>query len=105
MEPIDRRKYDIETKIAKHNDADEDFAITVEYILDIASRTYELFKSSGIDKKHRILNLVFPNFFLNGSKLEYTIRRPFDMLVKKSSYPTELALIYDFRTWLLENVA
>jgi hypothetical protein len=28
-------KYDIENKIANHNDADEDFAITVGYILDI----------------------------------------------------------------------
>lgn len=98
-------KHDIECKIAKHSEADEDFEITVEYILDIASRSYELFKSSGIDKKRRILNLVFPNFFLNGAKLEYTIRRPFDMLIKKSSYPTELALVDKFRTYLLENVA
>lgn len=83
-------KYDIECKIAKHSEADEDFEITVEYILDIASRTYELFKSSGIDKKRRILKLLFPNFFLNGSNLEYTIRSPFDLLVKRASYPKNL---------------
>ena len=82
--------HNLRTKISKHADADEDFAITVEYILDIASRTYELFKSSGIDKKRRILNLVFPNFFLNGSKLEYTIRSPFNMLVNRASYPIKL---------------
>lgn len=82
--------HNLRTKISKHADADEDFAITVEYILDIASRSYELFKSSGIDKKRRILNLVFPNFFLNGSKLEYTIRSPFNMLVNRASYPIKL---------------
>ncbi len=97
-------KYDIESKIAKHNDADEDFTITVEYILDIASRTYELFKSSGIDKKRRILNLVFPNFFLNGSKLEYTIRSPFNMLVNRASYPIKLPLVDGIRTKYFSEV-
>ena len=97
-------KYDIESKIAKHNDADEDFAITIEYILDIASRTYELFKSSGIDKKRRILNLVFPNFFLNGSKLEYTIRSPFNMLVNRATHPIKLGLVDGTRTFYEENI-
>lgn len=80
-------QYNIKTKLDKHVDADKEFAITLEYILDIASRSHELFESSGNEKKRRILNLVFSNFLLNGSKLEYELKRPFDMLVKKSSYP------------------
>lgn len=83
-------KHNIECKIAKHSEADEDFEITVEYILDVASRTYELFKSSGIDKKRRILKLLFPNFFLNGANLEYTIRSPFNLLVKRATHPITL---------------
>lgn len=83
-------KFEIENKISNHNKANEEFTITLEYLLDVASRTYELFISSGIEKKRRILNLVFPNFFLNGSKLEYTIRSPFNLLVKRASYPITL---------------
>lgn len=83
-------QYNIRTKLDKHSNADEEFAITVEYLLDIASKANKLFKSSGIEQKRRILNLVFSNFSLNGSKLEYELKRPFNMFVKRSSYPITL---------------
>lgn len=83
-------QYNIKTKLEKHVDADEEFVITLEYILDVASRSHELFESSGNEQKRRILNLVFSNFSLNGSKLEYEVKRPFNMLVKKSSCPIKL---------------
>lgn len=83
-------QYNIKTKIDKHVDADEEFVITLEYLLDVASKSHEYFESSGNEKKRRILNLVFSNFLLNGSKLEYELKRPFNMLVKKSSYPIVL---------------
>lgn len=81
----DKRKYElsvqkdnIESQIAKLNDANDDFEITVKYLLDVASRSYSLFKSSGIDVKRKILKLVFPNFYLDGQNLSYNIRKPFD---------------------------
>lgn len=83
-------QYNIETRLSKYTTADEEFVITVEYLLDIASQSYNLFESSGIDEKRKILKLVFSNFFLNGSKLEYTIKRPFDLFIKQSSYTTAL---------------
>lgn len=83
-------QYNIKAKMDSHIGADEDFAITVEYLLDLASRSYSLFESSGIEQKRKILNLVFTNFLLDGSKLDYTIKRPFDMLVKRSSCTTAL---------------
>ena len=52
----------IQFQITKLNDANENFEITVEYLLDIDSRSYSLFKSSEIKTKRKILKLVFPNF-------------------------------------------
>lgn len=75
----------LESQITKLNDANDDFEITVEYLLDIASKSYSLFKSSGIDKKRRILKLVFPNFYLDGQNLSYDIRKPFDLFIKGSN--------------------
>lgn len=83
-------QYNIETRLSKYTTADEEFVITVEYLLDIASQSYNLFESSGIEEKRKILKLVFSNFYLNGSKLEYTIKRPFDLFIKQSSYTTAL---------------
>ncbi len=75
----------IKAQIAKLNDANDDFEITVKYLLDVASRSYSLFKSSGIDVKRKILKLVFPNFYLDGQNLSYDIRKPFDLFIKGST--------------------
>ena len=50
------------------------------YLMELANRSYELFKSSDIDVKRRIINLVFSNLELNGEKLEFSMRKPFDKL-------------------------
>ncbi len=83
-------KDNIQSQITKINDANDDFEITVEYLLDVASRSYSLFKSSGIDTKRKILKLVFPNFYLDGQNLSYDIRKPFDMFIKRAYYPINL---------------
>lgn len=83
-------KDNIQSQITKLNEADDNFEITVEYLLDVASRSYSLFKSSGIDIKRKILKLVFPNFYLDGQNLSYDIRKPFDLFIKRSTYPINL---------------
>lgn len=83
-------KDNIQSQITKLNEADDNFEITVEYLLDVASRSYSLFKSSGIDTKRKILKLVFPNFYLDGQDLSYDIRKPFDMFIKRAYYPINL---------------
>ena len=80
----------IQSQIIKLNDANDDFEITLEYLLDIASRSYSLFKSSGIETKRKILKLVFPNFYLDGKNLSYDIRKPFDLFVKGSNHSINL---------------
>lgn len=80
----------IQSQIIKLNDANDDFEITVEYLLDIASRSYSLFKSSGIETKRKILKLVFPNFYLDGQNLSYDIRKPFDLFIKGSNHSINL---------------
>ena len=83
-------KDNIQSQITKLNEADDNFEITVEYLLDVASRSYSLFKSSGIDTKRKILKLVFPNFYLDGQNLSYDIRKPFDLFIKGLNHPINL---------------
>ena len=56
--------------------------ISLEYLLKLACNAFYLFKSSGIDKKRKLIKLVFPNLYLNGQNIDYIMRKPFDMLVK-----------------------
>ena len=75
----------LEKRIAELSTDNKEFEITLEYLLDLVSRVNSLYKSSRIDKKRRILNLVFSNFFLNGSNLSYELKRPFDLFIKRSN--------------------
>ena len=75
----------LENKIAELSTDNKEIEITLEYLLDLVSRVNSLYKSSRIDKKRRILNLVFSNFFLNGSNLSYELKRPFDLFIKRSN--------------------
>ncbi len=47
----------------------------------LANKASELFESSKINEKRELINFVFSNLALRGRKLEYTLRKPFDMLI------------------------
>jgi hypothetical protein len=70
----------------------------VSTILDIASRAYELFKSSEQDKKRAILKLLFSNFFLSGKTLVFTVVKPFDEVLKCGERPIWLHIRDESRT-------
>jgi len=48
--------------------ADQNFKLTVNTVLSIASKAYELFKSSNIEQKRKLINYVFSNLELEGVK-------------------------------------
>ena len=64
----------------------------MKLMLKVVSRIYELYMSSEIDRKRKILKLVFPNFWLDGRKLLYDIKKPFDEFIKKAYYLLNWAL-------------
>lgn len=82
-EDIDKATYDkkkieltreislLENQIANFNNNSEDVHISMKHLLEVASRIYELYMSSEIDRKRKILKLVFPNFWLDGRNLSY----------------------------------
>lgn len=58
--------------------------ISIKYLLEVISRINELYKSSEIDRKRKILKLVFPNFWLDGLNLNYDIKKTFEVFLKGS---------------------
>jgi hypothetical protein len=74
-------QYDLESRLRQHTEADEKFAITVNYLLNLASTAYELFESSKIEQKRQLINFLLSNLRLRGEKLEYALNKPFDALV------------------------
>ena len=66
--------------------ADQNFKITVNTVLSIASKAYELFESSNIEHKRKLINYVFSNLELEGVTLRYSLKKPFDLMVDCTTY-------------------
>lgn len=75
-------QYEIKAKLEAHEKADEQFVVTVSTLLDLASRAYELFQSSKVEQKRKLISLVLSNLKLEGKNLTYSITKPFDLFVE-----------------------
>lgn len=75
------KQYENSEKIKNYYKADENFKITVNKVLSLASKAYEIFESSNIDQKRKLINFVFSNLRLNGPNVEYDLKKPFDLMV------------------------
>jgi site-specific DNA recombinase len=80
-ELIEKRQEIVKT-IEHHNEADNDVANTLIRLIELASRAGETFRGSNFEEKRKLINLVFWNLELNGCKLVYTLRSPFDTFIK-----------------------
>jgi len=80
------KQYQINDRIKTYLKADENFKITVITVLYIASKAYEIFESSNIEQKRKLINYVFSNLRLNGLSVEYDLRKSFDLMVDCNTY-------------------
>ncbi len=75
------RREKIMDELDAHNNADDSFNDTIIDVLNLASNAHEIFRLSTNEKKRKLINLVLSTVKLNGQKLVYTLRPPFDMFV------------------------
>lgn len=78
----EKRQQDITMQLEDHGKADKNFVITSSYILDVASRANELFEaeSSKVAQKRYLLDFVLSNMRLDGEKLLFNLKEPFDAI-------------------------
>ena len=82
----------IDSKLTSLQKAEDEYYITANYLLELADRAYELFKSSEAEEKRQLLKLVLQNCKLKGKKLQYTLKKPFDSILFHSSRSAWLPL-------------
>ena len=89
----DKKCHELKNKQFKNNEimrnylkADQNFKITVNTVLSIASKAFELFESSKIEQKRKLINFVFSNLELKGATLRYSLKKPFDLMVDCTTY-------------------
>ena len=74
------KQKEISKKIAKLNYADEEYYLTSEYLLKLASNASKLFESSEVHEKRLLLKMTLQNLELNGKKARYDWINPFDKI-------------------------
>ena len=80
----------IERKIQQLRITDEEYYVTVEYLVKLAAKAKELFISSEEKEKRLILQLTLRNLELDGKKVRYQWQKPFDILANYASRPNWL---------------
>ncbi|MFH1769906.1 MAG: recombinase family protein, partial [Parcubacteria group bacterium] len=76
-----------EVRMQEYTDADEQYHITAKTVLSLAQRAREIFESSEVHEKQQLLGYLLQNATLNDRKLDFTVRKPFNLLVNYSSRP------------------
>lgn len=70
--------------------ADHKYHLTANSVLRLAKRAGELFKRSSPEEKRELLKMVLSNPQLDGKKLVFSIRSPFQAILNVSSSPIGL---------------
>lgn len=74
------KQKEINGKIAKLHIADEDYYLTSEYLLKLASNASKLFESSEVHEKHLLLKMTLQNLELKGKIARFDWIKPFDQI-------------------------
>lgn len=98
LKALKEKQEDIIIQKEEHNNADENFYLTVSHVLSLAKRAKDLFLRSEIDEKRQLLNLLLQNCTLDGKNLNFELKTPFDTVLKANSCSTMLRCVDMFRT-------
>jgi len=76
------KQVELEAKMQSYTDADENYYLTANMTLNLAKRAYEIFESSEISEKRQLLNFLLQNLKLEGKKLLFELKTPFDTVLQ-----------------------
>jgi len=78
------------------------YYITINTVLSLAQRAYEIFENSEVAEKRQLLNFTLRNLTLDGKKLQYKLKAPFDTVLLASKCSLGLKYRDSFRAfnWL-----
>jgi site-specific DNA recombinase len=98
LEQLNTKQQLINVDRGSYTEADYKYHVTAKYILELAKRAGELFERSNDEEKNQLLKLVLSNVTFDGKKLDFTIRKPFDTIMKVEGSPVLLPELEAFRT-------
>lgn len=77
---------DADTRLSMLQEAEDNYYITAKYLLELANKAYDLFKSSEVEERRQLLKLVLQNLRVEGKIVRYDALKPFDTILNYSDY-------------------
>lgn len=97
------KRDDAQAKLNRLQQADNKCYVTLAYLVEIASRASELFKSSEREEKRQLLGMVVRNLTLDGEIVRYDLNFPFDTVAKYAPRSAWLPLLDSFHNGFMEG--
>lgn len=77
-------------ELEEHTTADHDYKIHVDTVFNLARNMKEIFDGSEPLEKRAFLNFMLQNPTVSGKKLEFTMRKPFNLILELATCPIGL---------------
>ena len=90
LKELKEEQAETRAKLAEYDNADEKFYITANTVLNICRYALEVFESSEPNEKRQMLNFLLQNALLKRKRLYFTLREPFNSIVKYANCSTLL---------------
>lgn len=76
------KQTEIKEKIADLDEAEKEYYMTTAHLVDLGSRSAVIFSRSKPHEKRALLNFVLQNRTLDGEKVRYEVKFPFNVVLK-----------------------
>lgn len=94
------KKIELENQISQMMNEDSMLEVTLTSVLEMSQKIQEMFESSRIEEKTKILNIVFSNLKMDGENPVFIARKPFSYILENGGCIQWLAGRYTSRTKL-----
>ena len=85
LESKKKRQLEILDTMERHRRGDRNYYVTAERLLHLASHAADYYKSSKPQEKRQLLHFLLSNCELNGKKLKFSLKQPFNTILLHAS--------------------
>src|SRR3989338_3931160 len=90
LQELKYKQYRLNVELDEYTKADHEYHVYVNTVLNLSRRIADIFESSEPMEKRAILGFILQNPMVSGKKLEFTMRKPFNTVLKLATCPTGL---------------
>jgi septal ring factor EnvC (AmiA/AmiB activator) len=97
------KQTELNEEIQRYTDADENYYLTANILLNLAKKAYEIFENSEVAERRQLLNSLLQNLKLQGKKLSFELKTPFNGVLEANKCSTLLRGTDAIRTFFMRT--